>query len=119
MSTCIKDLYDYDLVKKCRVCKNVLLKSNFSENTKSRDELQSRCKCCVNDYNKNFYNLNRDSELERRKKYNSQNHGKINEYIKNRMKTDLNFKLSSYMRNRFYKTYKAKMVERQIKHLIY
>ena len=31
MSACIKDLYDYDLVKKCRVCKNVLLKTNFHE----------------------------------------------------------------------------------------
>ena len=28
MSTCIKDLFDYDSTKKCRVCKNIL-KSNF------------------------------------------------------------------------------------------
>ena len=29
MSACIKDLYDYDLVKKCRVCKNISSKSIF------------------------------------------------------------------------------------------
>ena len=64
MSNCIKDLYDYNLVKKCRVCKNILLKSIFHKNTKSKDGLQSQCKFCVNDYNKNYYK-NRDSELER------------------------------------------------------
>ena len=41
MSTCIKDLYNYDLVKKCRVCENILLKSNFHKNTKSKDGSQS------------------------------------------------------------------------------
>ena len=29
MSNCIKDLCDYNLNKKCCVCKNLLLKSNF------------------------------------------------------------------------------------------
>ena len=112
MSNCMKDLYDYDLVKKCRVCKNISLKSNFNKNKKSNDGLQSQCKFCVKDYNKNYYNKNRDSELERRKNYNSQNRGNINEYVKNKMKTDLNFKLASYMRNRLYKAYKAQKVRK-------
>ena len=112
MSACIKDLFDYELVKKCRVCENISFKSNFSKNTKSKDGLQSQCKFCVNDYNKNYYIKNRDSELERRKKYNSQNRGKTNEYVKNKMKTDLNFKLASYMRNRLYKAYKAQNVRK-------
>ena len=42
MSCCIKDLYDYDLVKKRRVRKNFLLKSNFYKNTKSKNGLQSQ-----------------------------------------------------------------------------
>ena len=29
MSNCIKELFDYDLVKKCCRCKNILLKSSF------------------------------------------------------------------------------------------
>ena len=46
------------------------------------------------------------------KKYNSQDRGKINEYVKNKMKTDINFKLASYMRNRLYKAYKAQNVRK-------
>ena len=29
MTTCIKDLYDYDLIKNCLKCGNISLKSNF------------------------------------------------------------------------------------------
>ena len=110
MSNCIKDLYDYDLIKKCCRCGIISLKSNFHKNKKSKDGLTSHCKVCKNEYNRNYYNKNRDSELERRKKYISQNRGKINEYVKNKMKTDLNFKLATYMRNRLYKAYKAQNV---------
>ena len=38
MSTCIKDLFDYDLVEKCCRCKNILLKSNF--NKKKQKEME-------------------------------------------------------------------------------
>ena len=38
MSGCIKDIYDYDLVKKCRVCEKISLKSNFySKKVKEMD----------------------------------------------------------------------------------
>ena len=74
---------------------------------KTKDGLQPRCKLCVNHYNKNFYIKNLDSELGRCKKYNFQKRGKINEFIKNKMKTDLIFKVAIYMRNRLYKAYKA------------
>ena len=53
MNRCNKDLYDSDLVKKCRVGKNISLKSDFNKNTKSKDGLQSQCELCVNDYNEN------------------------------------------------------------------
>ena len=33
MSTCVKNLYGYDLVKKCNKCANVSLKSNFYEDS--------------------------------------------------------------------------------------
>ena len=112
MSDCVNDLYDHDLVKKCHVCENILLKSNFNKNTKSKDGLQSQCKFCVKDYNKNYYIKNRGSEVERRKKYNSRNREKINESVKNKMQTDLNFKLASYMRNWLYEAYKAQNVRK-------
>ena len=54
MSGCIKDLYDYELVKKCRVCKKISLKSNFNKNRKSKDGLQSQGKFCVKYYKKNY-----------------------------------------------------------------
>ena len=47
MSNCIKDLMDYDLVKKCSGCKNILLKSNFHKNKNMRDGLNAHCKNCV------------------------------------------------------------------------
>ena len=50
MSNCIKDLYDYDLVKKCCRCKNILLNFYFHQRSKSSDGLQSQCKFCVNDF---------------------------------------------------------------------
>ena len=41
MSRCIKDFYDYDLVKKFRVCKNISLKPKFNKNTKTKGGLIS------------------------------------------------------------------------------
>ena len=112
MSTCIKDLMDYDLIKKCSRCKNILLKSNFHKRSKSSDGLQSQCKFCVNDYYKNYYYKNHDSELERCKKYKFPNRGKLNEYIKNRLKTDLNFKLAHNIRVRTRQAFKSQNVEK-------
>ena len=37
MSTCMKDLFAYGLIKNRRVCKIISLKSNFKKNTKSKD----------------------------------------------------------------------------------
>ena len=47
MSNCIKDLYDYNLVKQCCRCKNILLKSNFYKKINSKDGLDSRCIFCL------------------------------------------------------------------------
>ena len=110
MSTCIKELYDYDLVLKCSKCGILSLKSNFHKRTKSSDGFESQCKFCVNHCNRNYYCKNHDSELERSRKHKFQNREKINEYVKNRLKTDLNFKLASYMRNRLYYAYKNQNV---------
>ena len=97
MSNCIKDLYDYSLVKKSRVGKNILLKSNINKNIKSKDGLQSQCKFCLNDYNKNYYVANQDRLLNKQNLYNKGNRDKINtrmnEYVKNRIKTDVNFRI--------------------------
>ena len=47
MSNCIKDLYDYELVKNCSKCGIVRLKSNFHERSESNDGFQPKCIFCT------------------------------------------------------------------------
>ena len=47
MSNCIKDLYDYDLVKKCCRCKLIFLKSIFYKSKNMSDGLHPQCKFCA------------------------------------------------------------------------
>ena len=112
MSNCIKDLFDYDLVKKCRVCKNISLKSYFNKKTKSKDGLQSQCQFCVNDYDKNYFVDNKDRLLNKQKLYNKENRNQINtrmnECFKNRIKTDVNFRLIRNTRRRIHQALKGK-----------
>ena len=112
MSNCIKDLYDYDLVKNCLKCGNISLKSNFHEKKNRRDGLQPICKFCVSDYNKNYCNKNCDSELERCKKYRFQNRGKIIFYEKNRRDAESNFMLAHNKRVRINKAFKSQNVRK-------
>ena len=98
MSNCIKDFYDYNLVKQCCRCKNILLKSNFYKKLSSKDGLDSRCIFCL----KKYYLDNRDRLNNYQKKYNYENKEKINLYIKNRKKTDVNFRLTCNTRRRIH-----------------
>ena len=48
MSSCIKELYDYEVVKKCSKCKNILLNSNFHKNKNMSDGFKPpHCKFCA------------------------------------------------------------------------
>ena len=109
MSNCIKGLYDYDLVKKCSKCGNISLKSNFHRNIKTKDGFHPHCAMCrKKNYNENlvkikkYYLDNRD----KRKEYYMKNRDEIsirhNEYIKNRLKTDVNFRLIYNTRRRIH-----------------
>ena len=95
------------MIKKCSKCGIISLKPNFYKDRTKKDGYRPNCKICVNEFSINYYNKNCDSELERCKKYRFHNREKINDYIKNKMKTDLNFKLAEYMRTRLYQAYKA------------
>ena len=115
LGRCIKDFFDYNLLKGCR-CKTVCLKLNFLKDSKFMDGLQSKCKSGANDCNKNFWNKNPCLLLILRKKFKVENWEKMNEFIKNKMKTDLHFELAGYMRNLIKKSlqildfYKAKKI---------
>ena len=76
MSNCFKDLFDYELVKKCCRCKSIFLKSNFYKNVNKKDGINSICKVCLKNY--------------------------IKEYTKNRYKTDANFRLIKNTRRRIH-----------------
>ena len=62
MSNCIKDLMDYDLVKKRSGCKNILLKSNFHKINNMRDGFNTHCKNCVIQKQKQYDVENRDKK---------------------------------------------------------
>ena len=112
MSNCIKDFYDYELVKKCCRCENILLKSNFYKKKNMSDGLQSQCNICVNDYIKNCYAANQGLLLNKQKLYNKENRDKIstrmNEYVKDRIKTDVNFRIVRKTRRRIHQALQGK-----------
>ena len=78
MSSCIEDLYNYDLVKKCSKCGNVSLKSNFYKDSIKKDGYKSECRICSQEY----YYANKDRLLNNRKTYAKQNRAKLNLYQK-------------------------------------
>ena len=43
MSTCVEDLYEFNLVEKCLKCGNISPKSNFHEDKNREDGLQLLC----------------------------------------------------------------------------
>ena len=86
-----------DELKKCSKCKTISLKSNFNKDRTRRDGYRSECRFCVTEYNKNYYNKNRDLELERCKRYKN-----------NKYKTDINFRLIKRTRNRLYQALNGK-----------
>ena len=111
MSNCIKDLDDYELIKKCSKCGIISLKSNFHKNINKKDGVNSMCKVCMKDY---YLKINDKTILKTRdcnknipekvkqnqKKYNEQNKEKRIVYLKNKRETDVKFRLISNTRNR-------------------
>ena len=110
MSNCIKDLYDYDLIKKRSKCGNISLKSNFHKNNKSSDGLVSQCKCCLIQKQRIYDSEDRGRINIRNKDYQLKNHDRIKAqkkiYTKNRYKTDINYRLIRKTRSRIYKSLK-------------
>ena len=78
MSTCIEELYDYDLVKKCSKCGIISLKSNFYKDSIKKDGYISECIFC----SKEYYYVNRYWVLNNRKMYVKKNRAKTNLYEK-------------------------------------
>ena len=108
MSNCIKDLFDYDLVKKCSKCGFISLKNRFYKDSIKKDGYKSECIFC----SKEYYYVNRDWVLNNRKTYVKKNRAKINLYQKKRRDSDLNFELAHNIRVRTDKAFKSQNVRK-------
>ena len=112
MGNSIEELYDYDLVKKCCRCKNILLKSNFHKNRNMSDGFQPKCKFCTQKY----FVDNHDRLVSNQRLYAKQNRDKINtrmnDYIKIKKESSLNFKLAGNLRSTTYQASKSQNVRK-------
>ena len=108
MSSCLKEIYDYDLVKICSKCGIISFKINFHKNRLTKDGLVSQCKSCVIQKQKQYDIENRDKT----KNHGSDNKGKRNEYYKNRREKDLDIKLAHNIRVRTNKVFKSQNVRK-------
>ena len=108
--------------RKCSKCESVLLKSNFRKHKNMKDGLHPHCICCVKDYNKNYYNKNRDRLINKQIIYDKQNRDKINEYqkqyIKNKRESDVKFRLITNTRNRIYQALKGDLKSSSTKEIL-
>ena len=103
MSSCIKELFDYDLVKKCSKCGNISLKIIFHKDKATKNGLNPIYESCrnrkQNEYdsrnreNKTVFLINNHDEIKILWQYFPRNKEKINsrnESMQNSMKTDYN-----------------------------
>ena len=98
MSNCIEELYD--LAKKSCGCENILLKYNFHKNKNMSDGFKPQCKFCTRKY----FLDNQDRLVSNQRLYDKQNRDKINtrmnDYIRIRKESNLNFRLACNLRSR-------------------
>ena len=84
------------------------MKSNFYEDCIKKDGYKTECTFC----SKEYYYVNRDWVLNKRKMYVKKNRAKINLYQKKRRDSDLNFKLAHNLRVRTNKAFKSQNVRK-------
>ena len=97
-----------DDMKRCSKCKTISLKCNFNKDVSTRDGLNPICKVC----RLRYYNEKREQKLQYQKLYTKQNRARINNYEKNKRKTDFNYKIAHNIRvrtNRAFKSLNNKM----------
>ena len=102
--------------KKCSKCNKIKNKNNFYKRKKSLDGLAYICKSCSYAYSKKYdeqnkdrrnqyYELNKESILKKQKQHRSREKVKsnINQYCKQRRRTDLNIRLKDNISSRIRK----------------
>ena len=98
--------------KVCNKCKKNKSYDDFHKQSKCKDGLRNSCKDCIKKSSKEYYTINKHVLIEKQKQYRFQNKNKIKEYkikyreknkekmkkyaafyVRNRYKTNINFKL--------------------------
>ena len=78
MSSCDKELYDYEQTKKCYKCEIILSKSNFRKDKTKNDEFHPQCKF----FKENNHADDKDRLLNQQKVYDKENRDRVIEYQK-------------------------------------
>ena len=96
-----------DDVKICNKCEKISPKTDFYKSKNNKDGHLNECKNC----SKNYTIRNQEKIKNYKKQYFHQNKERIIEYnkqyFKNRIKTDVNYRLITYTRRRNYKSLKG------------
>ena len=111
MSVCTKDLYDYDLAKKCSKCKIISLKINFNNDSNKNDGYNLERNFC----SKEYYYVTKDWLSNNRKRHVKKKRAKINLYQKKVRENDFEIKLSLNIRYRIFKAFKSHNVKKLCK----
>ena len=124
MSSSIKDLLDYNIVKKCNKCDIVQIISNFYFR-KDIYKYRNDCKRCNyemrnnfyerKEYSKNYYQNNKEKFSLKKKENNKINREKINNRYKDKRNTNPTFKLTENLRNRTRAAFKSQNVTKNNK----
>jgi hypothetical protein len=75
-------------VKTCSKCKEVKNFSDFSKRKATKDGFQNQCKQCLNNWQKENYNRNKDRINQRRQAYYYANHEESKRKLRERRKTE-------------------------------
>ena len=108
MSSCIKELYDYDLIKQCCRCGILSLMCIFYKDKTKRNGYRPKCKICSKKYSKKYYYDNQDRLLNKQKMYDKQNRVKVNSNDRMRRQLDINYRLIKNTRCRIYHAFNGK-----------
>ena len=89
--------------KICSECKQIKQMTDFCKEPRRINAYQSRCKKCVSEHSKQWYINNKEKRKIQIKNYRKNNKEKLkkaaNIYAKNRLKTDIQFKIRSLLRH--------------------
>ncbi len=106
-------------MKYCPKCNQDKDLSEFNNSSNSKDGLNRTCKSCVKIQNNKHYENNKTDKIKYASEYRNKNlkkvQNRLNNYYKNRRKTDIQFRLKENIRVRIYNSLKV-YLDKKIKY---